>query len=384
MADFKSSFMGGYKKKDVDEYIEKLEKENEKYKENAKLANQKISKAAKLQDEYKKLKSKVNELENQKLNDENEKALLAGEINNLNNQIDSLNEQIGSLTSNLAKSNKVNDNHIANIGKIFYSAYESGSEIVDDAKNGATDFLAEISKSSIEAKAEIENAIASYALINTDIKALVDTIIKNVNAVSNTTDKLIEKAKEVASSMGEIDDIRLENDSKANNIIEKYSAFFDEYQSEKANANGISNTDSSPAEEEHFDEVQNVEENEQVEEADNFVEEPVLNEVPMEVAQPEIQNENIKFEEPKPPIQVVPPVHQPVRQQRQPINQNRQPIQRRPVQVQRQAVGQSQRNQSVQNEKPTRQNSQPSQMNQNRAVMLREVLKKFQNNDEQE
>ena len=65
MADFKSSFMGGYKKKDVDEYIEKLEKENEKLKEDAKSSHQKVSKAAKLQDEYKKLKAKVSELKNQ-------------------------------------------------------------------------------------------------------------------------------------------------------------------------------------------------------------------------------------------------------------------------------------------------------------------------------
>ena len=226
MADFKSSFMGGYKKKDVDEYIEKLEKENEKLKEDAKSSHQKVSKAAKLQDEYKKLKAKVSELENQKINDENEKALLAGEINNLN-------EQIGILNSQLAKSTKANNNHIANIGKIFYSAYESGSEIVDEAKDGTKNFLSEIAKSSVEAKAEIENAITSYALINTDIKALAESIVKNINAVSANTDKLIEKAKSVADSMGNIDDIRLKNEENANGVIKKYDSFFKEYESEK-------------------------------------------------------------------------------------------------------------------------------------------------------
>ena len=49
MADFKSSFMGGYKKKDVDEYIQKLEKENENLKGIAKANQQKIAKALKLQ-----------------------------------------------------------------------------------------------------------------------------------------------------------------------------------------------------------------------------------------------------------------------------------------------------------------------------------------------
>ncbi len=375
MADFKSSFMGGYKKKDVDEYIEKLEKENEKLKEDAKSSHQKVSKAAKLQDEYKKLKAKVSELENQKINDENEKALLAGEINNLNEQIEILNSQ-------LAKSTKVNDNHIANIGKIFYSAYESGSEIVDEAKDGTKNFLSEIAKSSVEAKAEIENAITSYALINTDIKALAESIVKNINAVSANTDKLIEKAKSVADSMGKIDDIRLKNEENANGVIKKYDSFFKEYESEKtsetvetSSVDNIDNIDISP----NVNEVEPIEN-----EVQTAFEEPVFkasqDEVEPPAVGPIIENEIKDFEEPEvPPIQPVAVTQQNVRVQRQAANANRQPIQRRPVQVQKQAVNQNRQNQNSQMQKQ----SQPNQMNQNRAVMLREVLKKFQNNEEQ-
>lgn len=374
MADFKSSFMGGYKKKDVDEYIEKLEKENEKLKEDAKSSHQKVSKAAKLQDEYKKLKAKVSELENQKINDENEKALLAGEINNLN-------EQIGILNSQLAKSTKANDNHIANIGKIFYSAYESGSEIVDEAKDGTKNFLSEIAKSSVEAKAEIENAITSYALINTDIKALAESIVKNINAVSANTDKLIEKAKGVADSMGKIDDIRLKNEENANGVIKKYDSFFKEYESEKTSEaveTPKDNIEISPT-------VSKVKPVENETETQTALQEPVFKTSQEEVAPPAvgpiIENEiNKDFEEPEvPPIQPVAVTQQNVRVQKQAANANRQPIQRRPVQVQKQAVNQNRQNQNSQMQKQ----SQPNQMNQNRAVMLREVLKKFQNNEEQ-
>ena len=375
MADFKSSFMGGYKKKDVDEYIEKLEKENEKLKEDAKSSHQKVSKAAKLQDEYKKLKAKVSELENQKINDENEKALLAGEINNLNEQIEILNSQ-------LAKSTKANDNHIANIGKIFYSAYESGSEIVDDAKDGTKNFLSEIAKSSVEAKAEIENAITSYALINTDIKALAESIVKNINAVSANTDKLIEKAKGVADSMGKIDDIRLKNEKNANGVIKKYDSFFKEYESEKtseavetSSVDNIDNIDIST----NVNEVEPIENEMQI-----ASEEPVFkasqDEVEPPAVGPIIENEIKDFEEPAvPPIQPVAVTQQNVRVQKQVVNTDRQPIQRRPVQVQKQAVNQNRQNQNSQMQKQ----SQPNQMNQSRAVMLREVLKKFQNNEEQ-
>lgn len=377
MADFKSSFMGGYKKKDVDEYIEKLEKENEKLKEDAKSSHQKVSKAARLQDEYKKLKAKVSELENQKINDENEKALLAGEINNLN-------EQIGILNSQLAKSTKANDNHIANIGKIFYSAYESGSEIVDEAKDGTKNFLSEIAKSSVEAKAEIENAITSYALINTDIKALAESIVKNINAVSANTDKLIEKAKSVADSMGKIDDIRLKNEENANGVIKKYDSFFKEYESEKTSEaveTPEDNIEISPAASEVEPVVKPVENETETQTASQ---EPVFKASQEEVAppavQPIIENEIKDFEEPAvPPIQPVAVTQQNVRVQKQVVNTDRQPIQRRPVQVQKQAVNQNRQNQNSQMQKQSQQN----QMNQNRAVMLREVLKKFQNNEEQ-
>lgn len=377
MADFKSSFMGGYKKKDVDEYIEKLEKENEKLKEDAKSSHQKVSKAAKLQDEYKKLKAKVSELENQKINDENEKALLAGEINNLNEQIEILNSQ-------LAKNTKANDNHIANIGKIFYSAYESGSEIVDDAKDGTKNFLSEIAKSSVEAKAEIENAIISYALINTDIKALAESIVKNINAVSANTDKLIEKAKNVADSMGKIDDIRLKNEKNANGVIKKYDSFFKEYESEKTSEaveTPKDNIEISPAVSEVEPVVKPVENETETKTASQ---EPVFkvsqDEVELPAVEPIIENEIKDFEEPAvPPIQPVAVTQQNIRVQRQVVNTDRQPIQRRTVQVQKQAVNQNRQNQNSQMQKQ----SQPNQMNQSRAVMLREVLKKFQNNEEQ-
>ena len=356
MADFKSSFMGGYKKKQVNEYIEKLEKENEDLKNTAKASEQKIAKALRLQDEYKKLKSKISEFEQQKINDENEKALLANEVNTLKRQVEVLN-------SKLAKSNKTNDRHIENIGNIFYKAYESGSEIVDEAKSKTDDFLADISKSSIDAKAEIENAVTEYAMINTDIKALINSIIKSVNAVADNTDKLIEKAGGIANSMGKIDNIRLENEKNANNVIEKYGAFFKEYESEKT----------AEAENEKS-------------EAD-FEEVTAADEVKEVTTEPE---EEIK-EETK---EVTPPAVLPIIESEVKVDEKslpkREEISKKEVkvtrpQLQRQNVQRKQITPSFnQQTAKVQKDEAPNTMNQNRAVMLREVLKKFQNNNEQE
>ena len=53
-------------------------------------------------------------------------------------------DKIENLEASLDKSTKQNNDHIANIGRIFYSAYESGSEITQKAKKGTNEFLEEI------------------------------------------------------------------------------------------------------------------------------------------------------------------------------------------------------------------------------------------------
>ena len=365
MADFKSSFMGGYKKKAVDAYIEELENKNKELENNAKLNNQRLAKANKILKEYKTLKDEYEKLQG-------ENAALESEAEKLTNIIENL-------EASLDKSTKQNNDHIANIGKIFYSAYESGSEITQRAKNGTDEFLAEIGKSSDTARAEIEKAISAYSLINTDVKALLESITKNLTAVSENTDKLIEKASGVASSMKKIDVLKAENEKNAENVIKKYDEFFKEYESEKA-----SEAASEPTYEPTV--IKTVSEP-----ANEMLNEPV----PVEkiIEEKERQPKIIESA----PVQEVKPVESaPVFEQRKQVSVQRQPIQK-PVQEseqkqpeQRRAVDVIRQQMNAQRSVTPKENPQPKKaeentpMSQNRAVMLKEVLKKFQNNESNE
>ena len=361
MADFKSSFMGGYKKKAVDAYIEELENKNKELENNAKLNNQRLAKANKILKEYKTLKDEYEKLQG-------ENAALESEAEKLTNIIENL-------EASLDKSTKQNNDHIANIGKIFYSAYESGSEITQRAKNGTDEFLAEIGKSSDSARAEIEKAINAYSLINTDVKALLESITKNLTAVSENTDKLIEKASGVANSMKKIDVLKAENEKNAENVIKKYDEFFKEYESEKA---------SEPTYEPTVIKTVSKPKNETVNEPVSV--EKIIEE---KESQPKII-ESAPIQEVKPVESA--PVFEPKKQvsvQRQPIQkpvqepEQKQPEQRRAVDVIRQQM-------NAQRSVTPKENPQPKKaegntpMSQNRAVMLKEVLKKFQNNESEE
>ena len=63
MAEFKSAFMGGYNKKSVDEYVTKLESENETLKKALDLAEHNALKADEYQTEASKLKNETAKLE---------------------------------------------------------------------------------------------------------------------------------------------------------------------------------------------------------------------------------------------------------------------------------------------------------------------------------
>ena len=109
MAEFKSSFIGGYSKKSVNEYVSKLENENDILKKALDLAEHNALKADKYYNENTKL----------------------------NNEIAQLNEVVAELNEKLAETEKSNNDYIASIGQIFYSAYESGAKITDDATAGS-------------------------------------------------------------------------------------------------------------------------------------------------------------------------------------------------------------------------------------------------------
>lgn len=201
MAEFKSSFMGGYKKKSVDEYVGNLESENENLKKALDLAEHNALKA----DKY-----------------FNENKQLCNEIGRLNTVIDELNEK-------LAESEQSNNDYIANIGQIFYSAYESGAKITEDAQSGSQEFLQKIENASATAKEEAQKAINAYNLINTDIKALLNNLTKEINAVSANTDNMIKKATQIAEAMDDIQSIKTVNANKAKVIKEEYKEFFDSF-----------------------------------------------------------------------------------------------------------------------------------------------------------
>lgn len=201
MAEFKSAFMGGYNKKSVDEYVTKLESENETLKKALDLAEHNALKADKYQTETSKLKNETAKL----------KAVVAD------------------LRKQLEESEQSNSDYISNIGQIFYSAYESGAKITDDAKAGSQEFLQKIESVSAEAKAEAQRSINAYNLINTDVKALLANLTKEINAVSANTDAMIKKATLIAESMDDIQNIKSVNADKAKVVAEEYKEFFDSF-----------------------------------------------------------------------------------------------------------------------------------------------------------
>lgn len=201
MAEFKSAFMGGYNKKSVDEYVTKLESENETLKKALDLAEHNALKADKYQTEATKLKNETAKLE----------------------------AVVADLRKQLEESEQSNNDYISNIGQIFYSAYESGAKITDDAKAGSQEFLQKIESVSAEAKAEAQRAINAYNLINTDVKALLTNLTKEINAVSANADLMIKKATLIAESMDDIQNIKSVNADKAKVVAEEYKEFFDSF-----------------------------------------------------------------------------------------------------------------------------------------------------------
>ena len=193
MAEFKSAFMGGYNKKSVDEYVSKLESENETLKKALDLAERNALKADKYQTEASKLKNETAKLE----------------------------AVVADLRKQLEESEQSNNDYISNIGQIFYSAYESGAKITDDAKAGSQEFLQKIESVSAEAKAEAQRAINAYNLINTDVKALLTNLTK--------ADLMIKKATLIAESMDDIQNIKSVNADKAKVVAEEYKEFFDSF-----------------------------------------------------------------------------------------------------------------------------------------------------------
>mgnify|MGYP004665486061 FL=1 len=201
MAEFKSAFMGGYNKKSVDEYVAKLESENETLKKALDLAERNALKADKYQTEASKLKNETAKLE----------------------------AVVADLRKQLEESEQSNSDYISNIGQIFYSAYESGAKITDDAKAGSQEFLQKIESVSAEAKAEAQRAINAYNLINTDVKALLANLTKEINTVSANADIMIKKATLIAESMDDIQNIKSVNADKAKVVAEEYKEFFDSF-----------------------------------------------------------------------------------------------------------------------------------------------------------
>lgn len=211
MAEFKSSFIGGYSKKSVNEYVSKLENENDILKKALDLAEHNALKADKYYNE------------NTKLNNE---------VAQLNEVVDELNKKLAESDEKLAETEKSNNDYIASIGQIFYSAYESGAKITDDATAGSQEFLQKIEEVSAEAKAEAQKALTAYNLINTDIKALLTNLTKEINAVSANTDAMIKKATEIATAMDSIQQIKTANANKAQAVAKEYKDFFDSFQTE--------------------------------------------------------------------------------------------------------------------------------------------------------
>lgn len=201
MSELKSSFMGGYSRKSVDSYIEELQNENELLKNQLDIAEQEAMKA----DKY------------------------LNENGQLTNEINRLNEKVSELESKLRESEKSNSDYIANIGKIFYSAYESGAKITEDAKNGSQEFLKKISDDTYNAKMQIKKAVESYNNINGEIKSLMTNLSTKLNEVSQSSDDLIKKATMIAQEMDGIEAVQIANENKAKQTQDEYREFFNSF-----------------------------------------------------------------------------------------------------------------------------------------------------------
>lgn len=201
MSELKSSFMGGYSKKSVDTYIVELQNENETLKKQLEVAEQSALKADKLL---------------------NENTLL-------NNEIEKLNQTIIDLEEKLTVSEESNNDYISNIGQIFYSAYESGAKITENAEIGSKEFLDKISNNTLLAKQQIKKSIESYSAVNNEIKNLLSNLMDKISNVSQDTDNLINKATMIAQEMDSIEAVQIANESKARQAKEEYKEFFDSF-----------------------------------------------------------------------------------------------------------------------------------------------------------
>lgn len=208
MSELKSSIMGGYSKKSVDTYIVELQNENEILKKQLEVAEQGSMKAEKY----------------------------LNENNQLRNEISDLKETISDLEARLTESEKSNSDYISNIGNIFYSAYESGAKITEDAKIGSQEFLRKISSDTSIAKSEIKRAIESYTCINNEIKSLLSNLTAKVNEVSQSSDDLIKRATIIAQEMDGIEAIQIANENKAKQAQEEYKEFFNSFNTQNQEA----------------------------------------------------------------------------------------------------------------------------------------------------
>ena len=195
------------------------------------------------------------------------------------------------------------------------------------------------------------------------MKALLENITKSLTAVSENTDKLIEKASGVANSMKKIDVLKAENEENAENVIKKYDEFFKEYQNQK-----INQVKSEPKESVLKTPV--VEESAYIKQVE---EKPAKFETEPEVKEAEKATE-------RPIIERVQKVQRPVQNIQKPSANE--PA-RRAVDIIRQQMN-TPKPAAKKPEENTKTSDSKAPISQDRAVMLKEVLKKFQNSENQE
>lgn len=230
MDDLKSSFMGGYNKKQVESKIESLLKENESLKSDLKI-----------------MQIKLNEANAGLMSARNSDCISLDEEKN------ALIQRVAELEKQLEVENKTvvrkENNGTIGINKLYMQAYKSAGLITKEAAEKVDEYLIVLDKASLSAKSELETAILKYDSIKEEINNLLNHITNRISEVSDKSDDLIKKAESIKYIYEALEKTKTSVKSNSNGILNEFNQyanqfiFFDESMDKEKSEENIEETE---------------------------------------------------------------------------------------------------------------------------------------------
>lgn len=194
MIKFRSSFLGGYNKADVNSEISELNKKLEEY--------------------------------------EAEKKRLLREAENAEERVSCLEKQISELTESnkrLEKEKSENGELFENVAKIYKRAYGVGSEIVCDSKETAVQLLTELNEGFENAMGDTAGLIGEYEIAEREINDNFAAIGADIRKIGKSVEETLKKAKLFAEIYGKIKNTVDSSVENSERILAKYEAEASEF-----------------------------------------------------------------------------------------------------------------------------------------------------------